>query len=302
MTKRELVKEIVSKYSKDELLELTNSAPRTPLKVMKKKLLRLKTSELESLLGSQKLIYRLNIKALPIIALAVLIMISVLTQGFRFPQAAADTNVIAIYLTDVSCSGCYDVSINSAILKGDYGLNLTESYVDAGSEGGKKLIEKYNIVKYPTFILSSDAMDSELLSNVWASVGSVESDGALVFRAPDVFIERYGNYQLVLPDGTVTEVEYVPPETIIGRFLVMDDELCTEDGKPIIYFFGSNSCSYCQWERPVINEVASLFNDSTLTPNPMKLTHLSSLSQPPLSSMNVWNSELTWLKEAGRLK
>ncbi len=270
MTKRELVKEVISKYSKDELLELTNSAPRTPLKVMKKKLLRLKTSELESLLGSQKLIYRLNIKALPIIALAALIMISVLTQGFRFPQAAADTNVgesasstinvMVTYLTDMSCSECYDVNINSEILRGQFGLKLTESYVDAGSDEGQELINKYKITRYPTFILSSDAMDSELLSNVWASVGSVESDGALVFRVPELF-ETEGNYQLVLPDGTVTEVEYVPP---VVNASIDDDSLLGNESAPVtIVMFSEFQCPFSgKFANEVFPELKTRFIDS----------------------------------------
>lgn len=52
-----------------------------------------------------------------------------------------------------------------------------------------------------------------------------------------------------------------PTGRIIGNFLVSDEEVCTEDGKPIIYFFGSNSCPYCQWEHPVINNVTAKFSD-----------------------------------------
>ncbi len=50
-----------------------------------------------------------------------------------------------------------------------------------------------------------------------------------------------------------------PTSTTIGSFSVNDDEICREDGKPIIYFFGSQSCSYCRWEHPVMEAVAARF-------------------------------------------
>lgn len=50
-----------------------------------------------------------------------------------------------------------------------------------------------------------------------------------------------------------------PTSTTIGSFSVNDDEICREDNKPIIYFFGSQSCSYCRWEHPVMEAVAARF-------------------------------------------
>jgi len=44
-----------------------------------------------------------------------------------------------------------------------------------------------------------------------------------------------------------------------GNFSVSNDEICLEDEKPVIYFFGSESCPHCSWERPIIEEVASKF-------------------------------------------
>ncbi len=47
--------------------------------------------------------------------------------------------------------------------------------------------------------------------------------------------------------------------TTIGNFIVSGDEICREDGKPIIYFFGSERCGYCKWEQPVMVNVTSKF-------------------------------------------
>ena len=58
----------------------------------------------------------------------------------------------------------------------------------------------------------------------------------------------------------------------IGNFKVSEDEVCREgseegeegeegEGKPIIYFFGSEGCGYCKWEHPVFLSVTSRFGD-----------------------------------------
>ena len=46
----------------------------------------------------------------------------------------------------------------------------------------------------------------------------------------------------------------------IGNFSISSDEVCQEDNKPIIYFFGSEGCPHCGWERPIIEELANKFD------------------------------------------
>lgn len=55
----------------------------------------------------------------------------------------------------------------------------------------------------------------------------------------------------------------------IGDFLVTEDEICEENKKPIIYFFGSESCPHCKWERPVIEDVVSKFGGDVIFHNNM---------------------------------
>jgi thiol-disulfide isomerase/thioredoxin len=50
-------------------------------------------------------------------------------------------------------------------------------------------------------------------------------------------------------------------KTTIGYFSVTNDEICKENDKPIIYFFGSSGCPHCRWEHPLIEEVAKEFKD-----------------------------------------
>jgi thiol-disulfide isomerase/thioredoxin len=68
--------------------------------------------------------------------------------------------------------------------------------------------------------------------------------------------------QLIFPQ-VIDLAEFEPPaeETAqtIGNFLVSNDEVCKENGKPIVYFFGSEGCSYCKWEHPIMEEVAAKF-------------------------------------------
>jgi len=44
-----------------------------------------------------------------------------------------------------------------------------------------------------------------------------------------------------------------------GDFSISSDEVCLEEGKPIVYFFGSTSCPHCQWEDPVVKEAMAKF-------------------------------------------
>jgi thiol-disulfide isomerase/thioredoxin len=48
-------------------------------------------------------------------------------------------------------------------------------------------------------------------------------------------------------------------EKTIGNFLITDKEICLENGKPIVYFFGSSSCPHCVWEKPVAQGVFNKF-------------------------------------------
>jgi len=61
----------------------------------------------------------------------------------------------------------------------------------------------------------------------------------------------------------LTEVVEPAEETDkeVGNFSVSSDEVCREEGKPIVYFFGSENCPHCRWEHPIMEEVAEKFGD-----------------------------------------
>jgi len=110
-----------------------------------------------------------------------------------------------VELTEIvpdSCDTCYNVSLHEQILERIYGVYISsKKLVKVSDPEGKKLIEKYNITWVPTIVLKGDVDVYEELDKVWKNVGTVESDGAYVFRNHEV-IKRYGAY-LNLTTGVV---------------------------------------------------------------------------------------------------
>lgn len=85
-------------------------------------------------------------------------------------------------LNDSSCKECYDVTQHLPILKQAFGIVFeTTKTTDASSKEGKALVEKYKITRVPTTVMTG-VEDYESLSNPWEAVGTVESDGAYIFR------------------------------------------------------------------------------------------------------------------------
>ncbi len=57
------------------------------------------------------------------------------------------------------------------------------------------------------------------------------------------------------------EMESLRGKTV-GDFVLTGEELCSSDGRPIVYFFGTSWCPHCRWEKPVVKKVAQEFGDS----------------------------------------
>jgi hypothetical protein len=94
------------------------------------------------------------------------------------------------YIT-VSCEDCYEVTAHKEILeKFNVGIN-SETFIS--KESASHLIEKYNIEKLPTVLLSEDASLYDQLVSAWKQVGSIEEDGIFVFRTVEIM---QGNFVL----------------------------------------------------------------------------------------------------------
>ena len=99
--------------------------------------------------------------------------------------------VQVIKLADNSCVECYDVENHMTILT-RFGIYIDKSIpYDISSANGKTLVQKYNITKVPTIILSPDVSVYSSIVQVWDQVGTVETDGWYIFRAT----EQMGTYK-----------------------------------------------------------------------------------------------------------
>jgi hypothetical protein len=102
------------------------------------------------------------------------------------------------YLSAASCTTCYNVSIHKLALQ-NLGVNLdNEKNVDVASVEGKALVAKYGIALVPTVVITGEADKYATLVEVWKSVGTVESDGAYIFRHPELL---QGAHYLNLTSG-----------------------------------------------------------------------------------------------------
>lgn len=72
--------------------------------------------------------------------------------------------------------------------------------------------------------------------------------------------------KLLFPEGyDLTEDIPKPVEEegqTIGDFTVSKEEICKKDEKPIVYFFGSESCPHCTWEHPILQKVVDKFKEN----------------------------------------
>lgn len=64
------------------------------------------------------------------------------------------------------------------------------------------------------------------------------------------------------PQGGTTKVDGKDVTTSEGGFQeVQGAEVCKENGKPIVYFFGSESCPHCKWQKPVMQAVVKEYGN-----------------------------------------
>ena len=90
---------------------------------------------------------------------------------------------------------------------------------------------------------------SFLGGSLWTKVRYLEGEKQPVLQAE------------VKPSPAVLGEEPPQYEQTVGNFLILENEVCQENGRPIIYFFGSESCSHCAWEHPVFDKATAQFND-----------------------------------------
>jgi len=46
----------------------------------------------------------------------------------------------------------------------------------------------------------------------------------------------------------------------VGGFVVLKEDVCKEEGKPSVYYFGYSGCPHCKWEHPIFESVVKDFS------------------------------------------
>jgi len=108
------------------------------------------------------------------------------------------------FLKDDSCKDCYDVMGHKQVLGSGFGLPVQNIKVlSVGSGEGLMMRNKYNITMMPTFVLKGEVEAYESLLSIWSKVGTVEKDGAYVFREG---VKQMGAYKNMMT-GLVVKPE-----------------------------------------------------------------------------------------------
>ncbi|HII16541.1 TPA: hypothetical protein HA361_01380 [Candidatus Woesearchaeota archaeon] len=126
---------------------------------------------------------------------------------YSIPDRKVKGFVDVIYLSDSSCEECYDPKeVHSQILSRMGIAKGSEEVIDAVSAKGKELVERYEIAKLPTLLLSGDVEEYPLLIASWKQVGKVANDSTYVFEA----VEFAGLPYMDAATGKVTQPSQQP--------------------------------------------------------------------------------------------
>ncbi|MBI4092609.1 MAG: hypothetical protein HY420_01665 [Candidatus Kerfeldbacteria bacterium] len=97
----------------------------------------------------------------------------------------------ATYVTEKQCSVCYNPTVNRQALQ-QLGMKpTTETTVDRADPDGQKLVKQYKLTTTPTVILTGDLAAYVNFDQVWKNVGTIEPDGAYVFRSGQDLMGTY---------------------------------------------------------------------------------------------------------------
>ncbi len=104
---------------------------------------------------------------------------------FKDTQSRTVQGIVDVtYLTDASCTECYNATMLSDILTSNFGIVLgKQTIIDVSSPAGKKLIEKYHVTLAPTALYSKEAEHYNTLVQAWEQAGTRETDGTYIFRS-----------------------------------------------------------------------------------------------------------------------
>lgn len=119
------------------------------------------------------------------------ILTSILAPYYNLTSKKIEGLVEVTYLTDSSCTECYDVKKHDLAL-GNLGINTANAkIIEVSSDAGKQLIEKYQITKIPTVLVSGELDAYTVFKSTWQDVGMVADDGTHIFTELDLMGDSY---------------------------------------------------------------------------------------------------------------
>ena len=117
--------------------------------------------------------------------------------------------VSMVSITDSECASCYDVSIHKQLMERLGLVFKNENTYDAVNLQGKQYLERYNITKVPTFLLSPEAGIYPAIKSIWEQLGTNETDGWFVFRnmeaLPNLTHHDLLTDKIIVPNATTTD-------------------------------------------------------------------------------------------------
>ena len=116
------------------------------------------------------------------------------------------------YIADKTCAECYDAALHRRALDSLLMNPAAEKFVDRGDPEGAELIRNYSIKTLPTIVMTGELDLYPQLAQVWSTVGTIENDGAYIFRHGQELVGKY----LDLTSGQVVEPA-VPAEAPVAQ-------------------------------------------------------------------------------------
>jgi len=129
-------------------------------------------------------------------------------------------------------------------------------------EDGQVKAQEYiqNIIGSDSEVIISEF---ESLSNIYKFDVSIDGDSFASYMSLDgtyLFPSAYDlNEEIAPPESPEPPTSDVkrdePDNPEIKTFFDSGEDICYEDGKPIIRMYASSSCGYCEWNKPMYEEV-----------------------------------------------
>jgi len=149
------------------------------------------------------------------------------------------------------------VLVAGIIFYTNYSKN-SEGEVISADQAAEKVINFINevVLAGETTASLAEVLEENGLYKIRFDVDGQEADWMITKDGKLIFPQTINLDDFIEDENAETEEE----KTTIGNFFQTNDSIITENGKPIIYFFGSESCLHCRWERPIMKQVAVKFD------------------------------------------